>query len=75
MTTLTIELPELDNLTDQDLWHIVHTAMNRVDLTSAEENHAQDLLDSYDHAVLIRAKAMALLKKRGHDFLGVPYVY
>jgi hypothetical protein len=41
--------------------------MNRVDLTSAEENQAQDLLDSYDHAVLIRAKAMALLKKRGHD--------
>jgi hypothetical protein len=24
-------------------------------------------LDSYDHAVLIRAKAMALLKKRGHE--------
>jgi len=75
-------LSELDSLTDQDLWHIVHTAMNRVDLvtmetlsakqhkthlTSAEENQAQNLLYSYDHAVLIRAKAMALLKKRGHD--------
>lgn len=75
-------LSELDSLTDQDLWHIVDTAMDRVDLvtmetlsakqhethlTSAEENQAQELLDRYDHAVLIRAKAMALLKKRGHD--------
>jgi uncharacterized Fe-S center protein len=75
-------LSELDSLADQDLWHIVDTAMDRVDLvtmetlsakqhetqlTSAEENQAQELLDRYDHAVLIRAKAMALLKKRGHD--------
>jgi len=75
-------LSELDSLEDQDLWHIVHTAMDRADLvtmetlsakqhethlTKAEENQAQELLDRYDHAVLIRAKAMALLKKRGHD--------
>ncbi len=73
---------ELDKLEDQDLWHIVHTAMDQADLvtmetlstkqdetnlTSAEEIQAQELLDHYDNAVLIRAKAMALLKKRGHD--------
>ncbi|MEK8016706.1 MAG: hypothetical protein VSS75_007540 [Candidatus Parabeggiatoa sp.] len=73
-------LSELDSLEDQDLWHIVHTAMDRVDLVTMEtlsanethlnqasENQAQELLDRYDHAVLIRAKAIALLKKRGHD--------
>ena len=75
-------LSELDSLEDQNLWHIVHTAMDQVDLammetlsakqpethlTEASENQAQALLDRYDHAVFIRAKAMALLKKRGHD--------
>jgi hypothetical protein len=29
-------LSELDSLTDQDLWHIVHTAMNQVDLVTME---------------------------------------
>ncbi len=81
-TALSKEISDLDSLADQDLWHIVHTAMNSVDLvtmktlsakqhetnlTAAEDNQAQELLDCYDHAVLIRAKAMALLKKRGHD--------
>ena len=78
MTTLTIpniasqKLYELDALEDKDLWHIVHTAMNRAEqdetpLTPADDNQAQKLLYSYDEAILIRAKAMALLKKRGHD--------
>jgi hypothetical protein len=68
----------LDRLTDEDLWHIVHTVLNQVDvairkiittqqrqgdLTTTEEQ----LLDNYDRAVLVRSKAIALLKKRGHD--------
>jgi len=76
------KLSELDTLEDKKLWHIVHTAMNKADLvtmetlsakpdetplTPADENQTQKLLDRYDEAVLIRAKAMALLKKRGHD--------
>ena len=40
---------------------------NESPFNSADENQAQELLDRYDEAVLIRAKAMALLKKRGHD--------
>ena len=72
----------LDGLTDDDLWQIVHTMVNQIDgtmqkiisvkqhqsgLSLVEEKQIQQLLDNYDRAVLIRAKAMALLKKRGHD--------
>jgi len=75
---LATTLSKLDRLEDQDLWHIVHTIMDRVDLvkmetlsaqqpetdlTQGSSNQTQELLDHYDQAVLIRAKAIALLKK------------
>jgi hypothetical protein len=87
---LATTLSKLDSLEDQDLWRIVHTVMDRVDLVTMEtlsakqnethlnqasSNQAQELLDRYDQAVLIRAKAIALLKKRGHDISLLQHSY
>lgn len=75
-------LAELDQANDETLWDIAENALSQVDfktleqlsdkqkttgLTAPEQTQTQDLLNRYDQAVLLRAKALALLKQRGRD--------
>lgn len=75
-------LAELDQASDHQLWNIAQTAVTQVDvealeqlsdkqkrtgLTAEEQTQTQELLNRYDQAVLMRAKAIALLKQRGRD--------
>lgn len=75
-------LAELDRVGDDQLWDIAQTAVAQIDiktleylsdkqknagLTATEQTQAQALLNRYDQAVLMRAKALALLKQRGRD--------
>jgi hypothetical protein len=45
----------------------LHFKQQRVGLTRAERTRADDLCLQYDRTLLIRARAAALLKERGHD--------
>lgn len=48
------------------LTQLTHAGGKR-NLTKAEKGELQSLLDLYDHAVLRRAKALAILAQRGYD--------
>ncbi|HRV94135.1 MAG TPA: hypothetical protein P5526_18390 [Anaerolineae bacterium] len=75
-------LADLDQASNEVLWDIAQTAVAQIDfekleslldkqkttgLTATEQAQAQELLSRYDQAVLMRAKAIALLKQRGRD--------
>ena len=75
-------LADLDQASDDTLWDIAQTAVAQLDfktleqlsdkqksigLTATEQTQTQELLSRYDQAVLMRAKAIALLKRRGRD--------
>jgi hypothetical protein len=77
------ETPEsLEKLTDEQLWAVVYrqiafpqdarlrelTALSkRGVLTSDEQVEMEQLVDYIDHYVLLRSKALLLLKQHGHD--------
>jgi hypothetical protein len=75
-------LEGLEALGDKELWQTagmtfprdisertadLNYKQQRQGLTPAEREELKVMLDQYDRHVLIRAKAMALLKQRGHD--------
>jgi hypothetical protein len=45
----------------------LHFKRQSVGLTAAEEEQDALLAHAYERAILVRAKAAALLKERGHD--------
>jgi hypothetical protein len=76
------ELSGLEQLGDSELWSAarrrlavsdgqrleeLHFLKGTRQLSAAEEEEAQSLLAEYERHMLVRAKAMALLKQRGHD--------
>lgn len=79
---LAAALVSLDHLDDVKLWEVagkrlpdqvadelqeLHLKQQRVGLTNAERVTADKLGEQYDQAMLVRARAAALLKERGHD--------
>lgn len=75
-------LKELNFLDDQELWQAAHlqvseevrsqietllTKRQMRGLTPAEEAEIDHLVGRADHVMLVRSKAAALLKTRGHD--------
>lgn len=76
------ELNAFERLSDDVLWLIARSALTKADqrafsrlnrltqersLTAHEQIRQQALMDSYDHALVRRAHAAAILKMRGHD--------
>lgn len=76
------DLDQLAFLTDDELWHVAHTALSakdheqmeallqkqqRTGLNASELAEAESLADRYERTMLVRAKAAVLLKARGHD--------
>jgi plasmid stability protein len=72
----------LDCLNDADLWQAargrlpdrvsaelesLHAKSQRNGLTEAESQRSDELSLEYDRSMLVRARAAALLKERGHD--------
>lgn len=72
----------LDQLRDDELWEaarqtlpeevsseleMLHLKQQRMGLTPTELERSEQLCLQYDRAMLIRARAAALLKERGHD--------
>lgn len=81
-SAITDEMDQLDYLTDKELYQVVETTLSsdeaaqmqalllkrqREGLSAEEEAEAEGLLQRYDRMMLVRAKAIALLKKRGYD--------
>ncbi|MEK7326860.1 MAG: hypothetical protein AAB217_16575, partial [Chloroflexota bacterium] len=76
------EIAQLAFLTDNELWQAAESTLPETDsermqalilkrqrerLTEAEQEEAERLRQRHDRNMLIRAKAAALLKERGHD--------
>jgi hypothetical protein len=76
------DLGVLDNLSDQQIWAVVHqrlapyqeTRMKELiqqskesALSEHDENELAALLDEVDRQMLFRSKALLLLKQRGYD--------
>ena len=74
--------PLLDNYDDEQLWIVAHKRVPHSDdaryrkiveskktrtLTSEETTEFEALVDLYDAYILVRSKALLLLKQRGHD--------
>ena len=72
----------LDSLDDAQLWEsakahlpekvseelqLLHLKQQRQGLTEQERQRSETLCLEYDRAMLVRARAAALLKERGHD--------
>ncbi len=72
----------LQDFTDEQLWKIVNRRMpwaqdsrlreltaqsKRVKLTAQESNELENLLAALDRQILLRSRALLLMKKRGHD--------
>jgi hypothetical protein len=83
---MTNALADLERLSDEELWRTArnrlsdevrsrHEALNskqqKERLTPAEKEELEQLLQQYDWAVLLRAEAARLLKRRGHDISGL----
>jgi hypothetical protein len=79
-------LAVLETLETPVLWQLIHrgaetedvlvlAALNekrqRYGLTAAEEAAVQSLIRQHDRAVLLRAKALAVLRQRGEDVSGL----
>jgi plasmid stability protein len=75
-------ISDLELLNDEELWRAARTrlsdearsqleALNSkqqgTNLTPAEKQRLEELVQQYDEAVLLRAEAVRLLKERGHD--------
>jgi hypothetical protein len=75
-------LEGLDTLSDQELWQTagmtfpadvseqtakLNHKQQRQGLAGVEREELRAMLDQYDRHVLVRAKALSLLKQRGHD--------
>ncbi len=75
-------MEDLELLTDEELWRAARNSLSdkartqlqtlnfkqqREGLSAAEREHLEQLVDQYDQAVLLRAKAAVLLKERGFD--------
>lgn len=76
----------LEQLDDTGLWEVargrlpdeisaelqdLHSKQQRAGLTGAERQRADELCFEYDRAMLVRARAAALLKERGHNVAGL----
>lgn len=76
------EFDPLEKLTDDELWRIARTRLNKDDRTRMEAllrkqqsselgddklTEAEKLADLFEHTVLIRAKAAVPLKMGGYD--------
>lgn len=76
----------LEELDDAKLWELargrlpketsaelqsLHFQQQRGSLTNAERERAEALCLDYDRTMLVRARAAALLKERGHDIASV----
>ena len=57
----------LDILDDQQLWQAAQRKLPQRTLPFAEEQELALLLDRLENVGLVRAKAAALLRERGHD--------
>jgi hypothetical protein len=79
-------LGDLELLNDRELWRVARNSLSddsrsqlealnskqqREKLTPADKETLERLVDQYDQAVLLRAEAARLLKKRGHDVSGL----
>jgi hypothetical protein len=77
-----IQLDDLTNLSDEQLWGIVHqrlawpqetrlrelTALGKQNLLSEDEQaELEQLIDRVDRYTLLRSQALLLLKQRGYD--------
>jgi hypothetical protein len=77
-----IQLDDITNLSDEQLWGIVHqrlawpqetrlrelTALGKQNLLSEDEQaELEQLIDRVDRYTLLRSQALLLLKQRGYD--------
>jgi hypothetical protein len=75
-------ITELETYSDPQLWAVVHRGLSqdealqyhelsaknkRGELTQVDKVELDQLLDLTDRHILLRSKALLLLKKRGHD--------
>ena len=49
----------------------LHLKGQRVPLTDNEAQEERQLMNQYEHAILVRAEAVRLLRERGHDVSGL----
>lgn len=73
---------QIETFSDAQLWAVVHRPLawpldarlreltarsKRGDLTQDEQTELERLVDQVDNYILLRSKALLLLKERGHD--------
>src|SRR5262245_18383358 len=84
--SLSVELAQLDTMDDAELWRAaksrptskaaaqleaLHMKRQKEDLSESEAHALAVLVDQYERSMLIRARAAAILKTRGHDLSGL----
>jgi hypothetical protein len=84
--SLAEELARLDMMSDTDLWQaarsrlsneeadqleVLHIKRQNEGLSESEIRTLAELVGQYERSMLIRARAAALLKQRGHDVSGL----
>jgi plasmid stability protein len=84
--SLSVELAQLDTMEDAELWRAakcrltkksalqleaLHVKRQREGPSESEAQVLAELVVQYERSMLIRARAAALLKERGHDLSGL----
>lgn len=84
--SLAEDLARLDTMSDEDLWQaagsrlseteavqleVLHAERQKEGLSESESRTLAELVEQYERSMLIRARAAALLKQRGHDISGL----
>ena len=84
--SLSADLAQLDTMDDAELWRAARSRLSKKAATQLEALHVKrqseglseseaqvlaELVRQYERSMLIRARAAALLKERGHDLSGL----
>jgi plasmid stability protein len=84
--SLSVELAQLDTMNDAELWRAAKSTLTKKVAAQLEALHVKrqgeglseseaqvlaELVGQYERSMLIRARAAALLKERGHDLSGL----
>jgi hypothetical protein len=84
--SLSEDLARLDEMSDTDLWQaarsrlleneaaqleVLHLKRQHEGLSESEGHTLAELVGQYERSMLIRARAAALLKQRGHNVSGL----
>ncbi len=84
--SLAEDMARLDKMSDTDLWHaarsrisdeqadqleVLHIKRQKEGISESESRTLAELVERYERSMLLRARAAALLKQRGHDVSGL----